>query len=67
MNGYYQKGPVVSAEMRSCCHNGAGCINPVVMWTPGFFVHGYYCAEHIPVGFNGVIPEDLRIENEVLQ
>lgn len=36
-----------------------------VMWTPGFFVHGYYCEDHIPVGFNGVIPDELRIENEV--
>lgn len=37
-----------------------------VMWTPGDFVHGYYCEDHIPIGFNGMIPEDLRIENEPL-
>ena len=37
---------------------------PVVMWTHGFYVHHYYCADHIPVGFNGIIPESLRIENE---
>jgi len=35
------------------------------MWTPGEFVHGYYCEDHVPVGFDGKIPEELRIENEV--
>ena len=41
------------------------CGKPAVMWTPGSFCNGYYCEDHIPVGFNGHIPEDLRIENEV--
>ena len=49
---------------KTCYHDLARCDKPVVMWTHGFYVHHYYCADHIPVGFNGVIPESLRIENE---
>ena len=57
--------------MKSCTgYRPAICVTcgkkPAVMWTPGFFVHGYYCGDHIPVGFNGVIPVENKIENEVL-
>jgi hypothetical protein len=40
---------------------------PAVMWTPGLITRGYYCADHIPVGFNGVIPEENKIENEPMK
>jgi len=40
------------------------CGKPAVMWTPGFFVRGYYCADHILVGFDGKIPDDMKLENE---
>ena len=40
------------------------CGKPAVMWTPGLFANSHYCEDHIPVGFNGRIPEENRIENE---
>jgi hypothetical protein len=48
--------------MAKCVHDN--CTKDAVMWTPAFYLHCYYCEDHIPVGFNGKIPEENRIENE---
>ena len=54
----------MTVNEKTCDHDLARCGKPAVMWAHGFYRHLYYCAEHIPVGFNGVIPESLKIENE---
>jgi hypothetical protein len=38
------------------------CGKPAIMFTRGFYCNAYYCNEHIPTGFNGIIPDDLKIE-----
>lgn len=47
--------------LHTCIHDMSRCGKIAVMFTKGFYTDAYYCADHIPVGFNGVIPEELKL------
>jgi hypothetical protein len=53
-----------SSEKTNCikCEKEAVCR---IDMTPEFFSILYYCNEHLPVGFNGIIPEENKILKEM--
>ena len=51
-----------------CIHDMGRCGKPAVMkidMRPQFHSILFYCAEHIPVGFNGVIPEGYELDQGI--